>query len=105
MIAASPSGGSSAMLYANVEQNLANLVTLAVAPHLYVVEGTLSDVVPRGQGVAFDVQRFLRADPKAAADYAIALLEAGLVDRAEARSMLGIPSSSGSPPDLTPGRV
>jgi len=104
MIGASPSGGSSAMLYSNLEQQLALLSVTAVGPHLAVLDATLSDVVPRGQGVAFDVQPFLRADPKAAADYAIALLDAGLIDRAEARSLLGIPSvSTGT--DLTPGRV
>ena len=104
MIGASPSGNSSAMLYSNLTQQLAILVSTACAPHLYVVESTLTDLVPRGQAIAFDVQRFLRADPQAAADYAIALLEAGLIDRAEARGMLGIPSSDVQP-DLTPGRV
>jgi len=105
MIGASPSGNASAMLYSNLTQQLAILVSTACAPHLYAIEATLSDVVPRGQAIAFDVQRFLRADPQAAADYAIALLEAGLIDRAEARGLLGIPSSGPMSPDLTPGRV
>jgi HK97 family phage portal protein len=105
MIGASPSGNSSALLYSNLSQQLAILVSSACAPHLKVVESTLSDVVPRGQAVAFDVQSFLRGDPQAAADYAIALKDAGLIDVEEARSMLGIPSSSGTPSDLTPGRL
>jgi phage portal protein BeeE len=104
MVAASPSGHSSAMLYANLTQMLAILISTSCAPHLVVVETTLSDVMPRGQAVAFDVQQFLRADPQAAADYAIALAGAGLITTEEARSLLGIPSSSG-PPDLTPGSV
>jgi phage portal protein BeeE len=105
MIGASPSGNSSALLYSNLSQQLAILVSSACAPHLKVVESTLSDVVPRGQAVAFDVQSFLRGDPQAASDYATGLLAAGVIDVAEARSMLGIPSSSGTPPDLTPGRL
>jgi len=104
MIGASPSGGASAMLYSNLEQQLALLSVTSVGPHLAVLEATLSDVVPRGQEVAFDVQSFQRADPKAAADYAIALKDAGLITVEEARSMLGIPTSGGSP-DLTPGKV
>jgi phage portal protein BeeE len=105
MIGASPSGGSSALLYSNLSQQLAILVSSACAPHLKVVEATLTDVYPRGQAVAFDVQSFLRGDPQAAADYALGLLAAGVIDVAETRSMLGIPSSSGTPPDLTPGRL
>jgi len=103
MVSASPSGGASALLYSNLSQQLAVLVSSAVAPHLRTVEATLSDVTPRGQSVAFDVQRFLRSDPQAAAEYAIALKGAGIVTAEEARSMLGIPPSSS--PDLTPGRV
>jgi phage portal protein BeeE len=103
MIGASPSGNASALLYSNLSQQLAILVSSAVAPHLHTVESTLSDVLPRGQSVAFDVQTFLRSDPQAAADYAIALLGAEIIDRGEARALLGIPSTSEN--DLTPGRV
>ena len=104
MIGASPSGNASALLYQNLSSQLAILVALAVAPHLRTAEATLSDVLPRGQSCAFDVQTFLRSDPQAAADYAIALHAAGIVDTPESRAMLGIPST---PPasDLTPGRV
>lgn len=105
MIGASPSGGASALLYSNLSQQLAILVATGVAPHLRTVESTLSDVLPRGQSVAFDVQTFLRSDPQAAADYAIALLGAQIIDREEARSLLGIPSSTAATGDLTPGRV
>ena len=104
MIGASPSGNASALLYSNLSQQLAILVSSAVAPHLHTIEATLTDVYPRGTSVAFDVQTFLRSDPQAAADYAIALLGANLVDVTEARSMLGISASSSTPPDLTPGR-
>jgi len=104
MIAASPSGNASALLYSNLSQQLAILVATAVAPYLRAIESTLADSLPRGQSVAFDVQTFLRSDPQAAADYVIALLAAGLITVTEGRGMLGIPSS---PPaaDLTPGRV
>jgi HK97 family phage portal protein len=104
MIGASPSGNASALLYANLSQQLAILVTTAVAPHIRAIESTLSDVYPRGTAAAFDVQTFLRADPQAAADYALALLAAGAITIPECRSMLGLstPSSAG---DLTPGKV
>jgi phage portal protein BeeE len=103
MIGASPSGNASALLYSNLSQQLAIMYASAVAPHIRTVESTLSDVLPRGQSVAFDVQTFLRSDPAAAADYATGLLGAGIITAAEARSLLGIPSAPAA--DLTPGRV
>jgi phage portal protein BeeE len=105
MIGASPSGNASALLYSNLSQQLAVLVSSAVAPFLAAIEQALSDVYPRGTSAAFDVQTFLRSDPQAAADYAIALLGAQIIDREEARSMLGIPSAPPPAPDLTPGRI
>lgn len=105
MIGASPSGGASALLYANLSQQLALLVANAVAPHLRTVELTLTAAYPRGTSAAFDVQSFLRSDPQAAADYAIALLGAGVIDENEARSLLGIPTTPAPVADLTPGRV
>lgn len=105
MISASPSGNASALLYSNLAQQLAVFVSNAVAPHLRTVESTLSDVYPRGQSVAFDVQTFLRSDPAAQADYAISLLAAGIIDQTEARSLLGIPTVPGPNADLTPGRI
>lgn len=105
MIGASPSGNASALLYSNLSQQLAVLVSSAVAPHLRTLELTLSDAYPRGTRVAFDVQTFLRSDPQAAAEYATGLLAAEVIDRSEARSLLGIPTSSAPDADLTPGRV
>lgn len=106
MIGASPSGNASALLYSNLSQQLAVLVSSAVAPHLRTVELTLTDAYPRGTRVAFDVQTFLRSDPQAAADYATGLLGADVIDRAEARALLGIPSTPAPPgADLTPGSV
>ena len=104
MIGASPSGNSSAMLYSNLSQHLTFMVATSVAPHLRTLETTLTDVVPRGQTVAFDVQTFVRSDPQAAADYAQGLFAAGLVSRDEARALLGIPAGVVET-DLTPGRV
>jgi hypothetical protein len=91
MVGASPSGGSTAYLYANLSQTLAFMTSTAIAPHLRVLEATLSDVLPRGQSCAFDVQSFLRADPQAQADYVIALVGAQLLTVDEGRAMLGIP--------------
>jgi hypothetical protein len=106
MIGASPTGGATALLYSNLSQQLAILVSSAVAPYLRCVEDTLSDsAMPRGQAAAFDVQTFLRSDPSAAADYAIGLYQAGLISLEEARGYLGIPSAIASAPDLSPGKV
>ena len=106
MIGASPSGNASALLYSNLSQQLAMLVSSAVAPHLRTIEATLSDAYPRGTSVAFDVQTFLRSDPQAAADYVIALLGAGLVDVAEGAVHARHPDRRRRPSaDLTPGRV
>ena len=104
MISASPSGNASALLYANLTQQLAVYNMQAVAPHLRTIEATLSDVLPRGQSVAFDVVTFLRADPQAATQNTLELLAANVITVEEARSMLGIPAVTPEP-DLTPGRV
>jgi phage portal protein BeeE len=103
MVGASPSGTASALLYSNLSQQLAILVSSAVAPYLVTVETTLSELAyPRGQSVAFDVQAFLRSDPQAAADYAIALWTSELTTRDEARSFLGLPAyPDAAPPDLS----
>ncbi len=105
MIGASPSGNASALLYSNLAAQLAVFVSDAVAPHLRTLEATLSlpSVTPAGQSVAFDVQTFLRSDPQAAADYALALYSADVISKDEARAFLGIPSASTA--DLTPGKV
>jgi Phage portal protein len=107
MVGASPTGGASAMLYANLGANLSLLVNGAVAPHLRTIEATLSldQWSPHGQTIAFDVLTFLRSDPEAAAQYAIELLNAEIIDRDEARSFIGIPSPSAPTADLTPGRI
>jgi len=105
MIGASPSGHSSAMVYANLAQQNSLLISTACAPHIYAIEDTLSTLAtPTGQAVSLDVQQFLRADPQASADYVIALEGAGIIDRVEARAMLGIPATTESP-DLQPGSV
>jgi HK97 family phage portal protein len=103
LVAASPSGGASAMLYSNLGSQLALLVSNAVAPYLAAIEQTLSrdDVSPQGNRVAFDVAAFLRSDPDALKTYVIELLEKQVIDRVEARAMLGI----ASPTNLQPGTV
>lgn len=105
MVSASPSGNSTALLYQNLASQLAVFVSNAVAPHLRVIEETLSlpNVTPRGNRVAFDIQTFLRSDPAASATYALDLYAADLVSRDEARGFLGIPATPGA--ELSPGRV
>ena len=109
LAAASPSGNSSAQLYANLTTTLASLITNAVGPYLRAIESVLASdqVSPHGQVVAFQTGQYLRADPTAAADYATSLLDAGIIDQGEARGFLGLgPASVASPTaDLTPGKV
>lgn len=106
MVSASPSGGASAMLYSNLGSQLALMVSGAVAPHLSTIEQTLSlpTVTPNGQAVAFDVVAFLRSDPSELSKYVLELLEADVIDRLEARTMLGI-GAPGSDASLQPGTV
>jgi hypothetical protein len=60
MIAASPSGGAHTQLYANVPQNLTQLVQQCVAPYLVACEAALTLAVPRSQRVAFATGDWLR---------------------------------------------
>lgn len=92
MASASPSGGASAMLYSNLGTQLTLLVSNAVQPYLVAIEQALSspDVSPNGQAIAFDVATFLRSDPAELREHALALLEAQVIDRDEARLMLGL---------------
>jgi|SRR5262252_7880976 len=103
MIGASPSGGGTALLYANLTLQQAFFVTTAVAPYLRVMEAAVSDALPYGQSVAFDTASYIRSDPQASLDYVLKALEAGLVTTVEARSMLGMPANPAV--DLTPGRI
>ena len=61
-VAASPTGGAHAQLYANVVASFTQLIQQAIAPYLRVVEDTFSlqQVTPRGQRVAFDTGDWLR---------------------------------------------
>jgi hypothetical protein len=103
-VAASPSGGGSVLLYANVGSNLALMVSNAVAPYLSAIEQTLSlpTVTPEGQAVAFDVPAFLRSDPDALKS-TCSISSKPRRSRDEARQMLGIGASAD--PNLQPGTV
>jgi Phage portal protein len=112
LVGASPTGNASAMLYANLGATQASLLTSAVAPLLRVIESTLSGpaVTPQGQTVTFNAGQWLRADPTTAADYAVKLLEAGILSVDEARSYLGVGPAAAvdpaaAPATLTPGTV
>jgi phage portal protein BeeE len=62
LVAASPTGGASAQLYANVVAAFTQVVQGAIAPYLVAIEQTFSGqgVTPRGQRVAFDTGDWLR---------------------------------------------
>lgn len=104
IVAASPSGGGSSILYANLGAQLALMVSNAVAPHLTTIEQTLSlpNVTPEGQSVHFDVPAFLRSDPAALQAYVIELVKAEIITPDEGRRMLGI---GAAPANLQPGTV
>lgn len=107
LVAASPTGGGSALLYANLTSTQASLLTLAVGPYLRVVEAALSDerVTPRGQRVNFTAGQWLRTDPAASADFVVKLKAAELITDAEGRGFMGLPPTPAAAADLTPGRV
>jgi len=108
LVSASPTGNSSALLYANVSQNFAAFVKQSVAPLVLAIEQALSDdaVTPHGNRVTLDTQAYLRSDPQASVDFAATLVQTEIISPDEARSFLGLPPS-GSPTsdDLTPGAV
>jgi phage portal protein BeeE len=61
MVAASPTGSAHAQLYANVPQNLTQLVQQAVAPYLVCLEDAITfQATPRGQNVVFNTSDWLR---------------------------------------------
>lgn len=77
IVGASPTGGASAQLYANVVAALTQVVQQAIAPYLRVIEETFSGqgVTPRGQRIRFDTGDWLRfaqvSQPASAATVAI----------------------------------
>jgi Phage portal protein len=107
LVGASPTGNASAMLYANLGATQASLLTSAVAPLLRVIEATLSGpaVTPQGQTVTFNAGQWLRADPTTAADYAVKLLEAGILSLEEARSYLGVGPAAAVDPAAAPAQL
>ena len=62
LVSASPTGGASAQVYANIVSSFAALIQQAVAPYLRGIEETFTsqDVTPRGQTVTFDTEDWLR---------------------------------------------
>jgi hypothetical protein len=92
MASASPTGGASAMLYANLTTTLSLMVSSAVSPYLGTIAETLSldTVTAQGQRVAFDTAPFLRSDPNDLREHVLALLEAEVISKDEARAMLGL---------------
>ena len=107
MISASPSGGASAMLYANLGAQLTLMVSSAVAPYLVAIAATLSldRVTPRGQRVAFDVATFLRSDPAELRTHVLELLAAEVITTDEARAMLGLTAAGAAAEAATPERT
>ena len=62
IVGASPTGGATAQLYANVVAALTQVVQQAIAPYLRIIEETFSgqSVTPRGQAVSFNTGDWLR---------------------------------------------
>lgn len=106
LAAASPSGGATAMLYANLGTMLALLVSNAVEPYLVAIEQTLSrdDVSAQGQGVAFDRMTFLRSDPTELREYVVELVKEAVISAEQGRAILGIAETTAAS-DLEQGTV
>jgi phage portal protein BeeE len=62
---------------------------MSLRPILDAIESRLSqdDITPRGQYVEFELDDFLRGNPTERVDVLIKLLDAGIIDLAEARAM------------------
>ena len=80
---------SASMTYSNVTAERRSLLDFGLRPFISILEERLSmdDVTPRNQVIRFDIDDFLRGNPIERVDVTIKLLDAGIIDVAEAREM------------------
>lgn len=80
-------GGESgnSLTYANTEQQAINFVTYTLRPWLVRIETALSDLLPRGTFVRFNVDSIIRADTKTRYEAHSLAINAGWLSRNEVR--------------------
>ena len=109
LLSASASGGANSLLYQNVGATYNQFIKQSCGWIIRALEQTLSSdlVTARGQTVAIDQQAFLRSDPTASAEFAVSLLQGGVITADEARSFMGLPPDGSVNPNrsLQPGEI
>ncbi len=79
-----------AQTYSNVEQEWIAFTRFTLAAYMRAIEDALTEVVPRGQTVRFNVEALLRTDTKARYEAHKLAIEMGLYDAEYARKIEGI---------------
>lgn len=79
-----------AQTYSNVEQEWIAFVRFTLAAYMRAIEDALTEVVPRGQTVRFNVEALLRTDTKARYEAHKLAIEMGLYSAEYARKIEGI---------------
>lgn len=84
----------SSLTYSNRVDLYRQLLDTALTPVMQLVSERLSmnDITPRGHRVAFDTSVFLRGNPSELAGIINTLLPLGVMDQAEARDLLDLPT-------------
>jgi HK97 family phage portal protein len=95
-----PEGGS--QTYQNVEQDWIALVRFTLMKYLSEIEDALTECVPRGQKVKFNIDALLRTDTKTRYEAHQMGLAGGWLTVPEIRAMEGLPPLSQTPSTPTP---
>ena len=90
------------MTYSNTETERRNLIDFSLRQLMTAIEDRLSmfDITPRGVYVRFDLDDFLRGSMKERAEISTMLLDAGIINQAEARDLMDIEQEDDSASDV-----
>ena len=90
------------MTYSNTETERRNLIDFSLRQLMTAIEDRLSmfDITPRGVTVRFDLDDFLRGSMKERAEISTMLLDAGIINQAEARDLMDIEQEDDSASDV-----
>jgi HK97 family phage portal protein len=78
-----------------VEQMSIGFVRYALMPYIIRIEQALDQLLPRGQFVKLNLRGLLRADSKSESESFAKLIQNGVIDQAEVRSLLDLPPKPG----------
>jgi len=101
------SAQGSSLTYRNIPSLIRQLVDLCLRPRYWeAMEHAMSDLLPRSQKASFDTVALMRDDAKTQMDVATLGLEKGVLDRDEARALVGVdPSIDDVPVPFAPPRA